>query len=587
MIQTPSLKTSSQGQALLIAVMFLVLTSSAVVGAIALPLVRNLRIVAESGRSRESYFLAEALVEDIVYRYKSGKDVDAAETLALNGHSATAAVTNTPFGRTVISTSDVDNAFRRVQTDLIAGVGASFGYGVQAGTGGFILHNSSTVEGNVYSNGSILGENGAAITGSAFAANSVALVSDQSNTAPSTPPNTITFGNASASQDVAQSFQLSTDGRINKIQLYVRKNGNPSNATVRITNNTTGSPGSSTLTSGTLVASQVTGTLGWVEVVFPSNPELTAGTTYWLVVDNASSNASNHYVIGANASYASGTGKSGQFGGSWNNTAPTGLDLYFSVFLGGVTSTIDNVDIGTAGVGDGYAHTVSNSTVAGSLYCAQGSGNNKPCDTSRSDPAPQAFPISQANIDQWKEDAENGTTTGSYVVDGTSSALGPAKINGDLTVTNGATLVLTGTIWVTGRITVDNNALVRIDTSFGPNGGVLVADGRIIVNNNGNFQGSGTKGSYLLLLTTNNCPTGTGCSGANAMSLGNNVGTVVLSAPYGTLYFSNNAGAKQATAHTIELAPNAEITYETGLIDLNFISGPGGAFDITGWKEIE
>jgi hypothetical protein len=53
------------------------------------------------------------------------------------------------------------------------------------------------------------------------------------------------------------------------------------------------------------------------------------------------------------------------------------------------------------------------------------------------------------------------------------------------------------------------------------------------------------------------------------------------------MYFSNNAGARQATAHTIELAPNAEIIYETGLINLNFVSGPGGAFDITGWKEIE
>ncbi len=577
----------NKGQALIISVVFFTLISSAVAAGIAVPLVKNFRIAAETRNSKESFFLAEALTEDILYRYKNGMDVDSSETLSLNGETASAVITNTPSGRNVVAVSDVGNAVRRVETELIAGVGASFSYGVQTGTGGFILHNNAVVQGNVYSNGNITGSNGAAITGSAFAANSASLASDQSNTAPSTPPNTIVFGNANGTQDVAQSFQLSTTGRINKVQVYVRKTGNPASATVRIVNNTSGNPGSTTLTSGTLLSSQVTTTLGWVEVVFPSNPELTAGTTYWLVIDNGSSNASNYYTIGANTSYASGVAKVGRHTVSWSNTTPTGLDTYFSVFLGGITSTINDVDVGTAGVGNAHAHTVTNSTIAGTLYCATGSGNNKACNTSLADPAPQGFPISQANIDEWKAEAEDGIATSSVNVTSASLSLGPAKINGNLTVQNNATLTLTGTIWVTGTILIDNNAIVRLSPGYSSNSGVLLSDGRITVQNNGSFQGSGTTGSYLLLLTTSDCPISSSCSGARAISLSNNVGTVVLSAQNGTIFFSNNAGAKQATAHTIELENNANIIYETGLIDINFVSGPGGAFNITGWREIE
>lgn len=576
-----------RGQALLISVLFLMLTSSAVVSVITLPLIKNVRIVEEGRNSRESFALAEGLVEDVVYRYKSGQDIDSTESLAEGGNTVSALITNTPSGRTVTAIGNAGNAVRTVETDLIAGIGASFSYGVQTGTGGFILHNNAVVNGNVYANGNITGSNGAAVTGSAFAANSAALASDQSNTAPSTPPNTITFGNANASQDVAQSFELSQTGRINKVQFYVRKTGSPSNATVRIATNSGSNPSGTTLTSGTLLASQVTTSLGWVEVVFPSNPELTASTTYWVVIDNASSNASNYYALGANTAYTNGTAKVGRFGTSWSDTTPAGLDGYFSVFLGGLTATIDDVDVGTGGVGNAHAHAVTNSTIAGSLYCATGSGNNKPCDTSLADPAPQGFPISQANIDAWKTEAEEGGATTSVSVISTTKTLGPIKINGNLVVQNNAQLTLTGTIWVTGTILIDNNAVVRLSSSYGENSGVLLSDGRVTVQNNGSFQGSGTSGSYLMLLTTSDCPISSSCGGARAVTLANNVGTVIINAQNGTIYFSNNAGAKQATAHTIELENNANITYETGLIDLNFVSGPGGAFDITGWQEVE
>ncbi len=52
----------------------------------------------------------------------------------------------------------------------------SFHYGVQAGDGGFELRNNSTVAGNVYSNGPILGENSNSVGGDAVSAGAEGLV---------------------------------------------------------------------------------------------------------------------------------------------------------------------------------------------------------------------------------------------------------------------------------------------------------------------------------------------------------------------------------------------------------------------------
>ena len=51
---------------------------------------------------------------------------------------------------------------------LGTGDGVSFNYGIQSGVGGFVIGNA-VINGNVYSNGTIEGANGATVTGSAFA----------------------------------------------------------------------------------------------------------------------------------------------------------------------------------------------------------------------------------------------------------------------------------------------------------------------------------------------------------------------------------------------------------------------------------
>ena len=120
--------------------------------------------------SKKSYFLAEAGVEDILYRIKNGLEYETDNTLDLDGGQVTTTVIDDINTKTISATSNFRNLIRNIDLEIIAGVGSSFSYGVQSGNGGFVLNNNAVVNGSVYSNGSILGSSGAKITGSAISA---------------------------------------------------------------------------------------------------------------------------------------------------------------------------------------------------------------------------------------------------------------------------------------------------------------------------------------------------------------------------------------------------------------------------------
>jgi hypothetical protein len=90
-----------------------------------------------------------------------------------------------------------------------------------------------------------------------------------------------------------------------------------------------------------------------------------------------------------------------------------------------------------------------------------------------------------------------------------------------------------------------------------------------------------------MIVTTSDCPISASCGGRYAMDISNNVESILVNAQKGTIRMSNNASAKGVTAHTLYLDNNAVVTYESGLANVNFSSGPGGSWDIISWKEIE
>jgi cytoskeletal protein CcmA (bactofilin family) len=560
------IKKGERGQMLLLAIIIFLAISLSVVFGIARPLASHIRASANYSTSLQSMAAAEALNEEILYRLNEGETLPATLTLNLNNSSSTATISDIGGTKQITSQGTANSLVRTVRMVVQKGDGISFNYGMHAGNGGVVMANNSVVIGNIYSNGNI---SGGQVTGTAVAANSLAISTDQTNSSPLPPTQLINFATGTV-RDFAQSFELSTSSPANKVEFYIKKTGIPSNATVRITNDSGGSPGATTIDTATLNSGQVTTEFGWIQAVFTGNTNLNSGTTYWLVIDYGSPSGANFYTIAANSNgYASGQAKTGTFGSTWTATSPVGLDGYFNLYIGGFPSSISNVAVSQ----DAWAHTITGGSVGGTKYCQSGSG----CNTTRSDPSPVALPISDAMINQWKLEAEaGGTINGNYVV-ASSTLLGPIKINGDLTINS--TLTLTGAIWVTGAITVNNNQTVRLSPSFGSNSGMMIADGKITILNNAQFIGSGQANTYILLLTTAN-------SGGYDLDISNNAASVVLYAANGTLHFNNNAGANEATAYKIVMENNAEVRYLSGLANQNFSTGPSGSWNIVSWSEI-
>jgi hypothetical protein len=142
------------GQAMMMVTIFFLVISLAIIFGLTGPLVKHKRIIAEASTSRQSYFWAEAGIEDTILRLKKNLDVLAFENLrSFSNASVDVTVADTSDGKVITAESRVDNLVRKVRANIIIGSGVSFHYGIQAGNGGIILENTSSVDGNVYSNG--------------------------------------------------------------------------------------------------------------------------------------------------------------------------------------------------------------------------------------------------------------------------------------------------------------------------------------------------------------------------------------------------------------------------------------------------
>ncbi len=574
------------GAAMMIIVFFFVFISLTILIGIVAPTIREFRIANDNFNSKQSYFLSESGIEDVIYRMKNSFIFDEIETLVLGSSSAITTVTDLSGDQKRIdSLSDTNSRQRKVGIILTTSTGVSFNYGVHVGQGGVTLSGSGTINGNVYANGPITGDSSSIITGTAISANSPASASSESNGSGS-PSYDVTFARYDSSQDIAQSFQVSEEGILNKVQLYIKKVGSPSNATVKIVSDYYNNPSSTVLASGTLSSSSITSNYGWIDVSFSLNPTLSIGTTYWLVIDT-NTNKNKYYKIGANyQGYTNGVGKIGKYNNSWGNTSPSGLDYYFNIFTGGMLGSIignsgsiwNQLHVGTI-EGSAQANTVNYTNATGNIYCQSGTGNNKPC-TPQADPTYIAFPISEANMTEWQNDAlSGGIYEGNYSVGWAGGTLGPKKINGNLTVNGGGTLTITGNLWVTGDITLNGGGEIKLASSYGSDDGVIITDGEVSISGGGHATGSGAEGSYLMMLSTSDS--------SSAITVSGGAGAVIVYAPNGTINITGGAALKEATGYKIYIGGGSSITYESGLSDNNFSSGPSGSWSIDSWKEIE
>lgn len=308
--------------------------------------------------------------------------------------------------------------------------------------------------------------------------------------------------------------------------------------------------------------------------------------------------------LGTGASFNYGV-QVGQGGFILENSATVTGNIYSSGSVTGAGNTVsgDVVSAGASGLVDNihstgsmYAHTIQNSNVGGNAYYVTKTnttvtGSSYPNST---DQPIVPMPISDEQIEDLNNDALSGGTISSpctYVIT-TTVTLGPKKINCDLEISGNAIVTLTGNLWVSGNISIKNSAIIKISAGLGSQSVAIIADNinnrtsssKIDLANTSQFQGSGASGSFVFLISMNNSAEGGGSEEAIGMD-NSSSGSVILYAPHGLIAINNSANLKEVTGYKIKAKNSANVTYESGLANTLFTSGPGGGYEIIGWGE--
>lgn len=598
--------TRQYGAALLLTVFFFVTISVIIVLSMTTGTMSELRTYRTLVNSKYAYTASEGASEDVLYRIISNKTIPTTETLVLNNATGLIDVFSvSPTLKELYARGDAGAQVRKLYMEVSQSANASFLYGAQVDEGGITMDNNSSIvgtglaHGDVYSNGKISGSAGANITGNVNVSTGIAPDITASST--SCIADEI-VGKANPNIDYAQSFIMSgtTTDSLAKVSLYMKRNGSPAAINIKIVADNAGHPGTTALATQALSSALVSTTYGWVDVLFTSPPMLNPGTTYWVVMDTSQNNSKYWYWCrSAVNEYPNGVPL---YKLDWSTVGAWSVvsgDLNFRAYFGKGVSQVDSVTvsgsvkadvIGNTSVGgDAYYQTITGSSVSGASY----PGSPTP---------PQVgLPLSPATIAQWKSDAAaGGVIVGNCGTSGVAGCntfpltLGPKKINGNLIVDNGATLTISGTVYVTGSVNISNNGTIRCAAAYLGKSCVLIADGSISASNNALFFGSGTSGSFVLLLSTiKNCTgtgsTGTGCAAnQSGIAISNNATGALFYSSDSLVDISNNAIITAVVAYMLHLSNNTSIVYDSKVSSISFTSNPASSsssWSMNRWNE--
>ena len=566
--------------------------------------------------SAQSYYSAESGLEDALLRVINSNDYNhPVNDLNLDDSVVSRNIVQDGNSTTIESISSHYNNKRKVEAELVITTSdISFHYGVQVGEGGVTMGNNSSIDGNLYSDGSVSG-NGT-IKGDLIVATGMDV---DANGIWNTYNDDMIFGEDGKPTDIAMSFTPTSTGVLSQVSFYV-KASSPIHGSgiIKIVEDDLGSPSSAVaLATDTFLASKIGSSYGWVNFSFSTPTTLTGSVTYWIVIDLSSEN-SKHFSIGRGQWNANSVSKYIPWGGGpWEADALG--DYEYKVWIGGLATSVTGltiegsvraheiVDSNIAGdayakvinssdiVGDAHYGTITDSTVGGVEYA-----------DNPDDPPFVALPVSNSNIAEWKADALGYGILDSSLCDISTDT----TINGGKLVCSGAdgfnptgnsTITLKGTLWVEGKITLGNNTILVLHNDYGDNSGIIIADnpgsessdGKIVVENGTIICGSQglnvtedgcaeSNGSYILMLSTHS-----GTDDSYAIEVKNNASGAIFYAHSGIAHVINGADLKEVTAHGLSLEETAKVTYESGLASASFTSGPGGGWAINNWKEIQ
>jgi Tfp pilus assembly protein PilX len=164
------------GAAMMIFAIFVFFLSMTIIVGISRPAIREFSLTKNTLDSKQAYFLAESGVEDAFYRVKTGRNVDASESLVLGSTTATTTITDLGSGNKQIeSLADKNTYKRKVNMNFNSSSGTvvplSYTSGIHAGTSGILWYSDASYgdvifTGDAYSQGPMKLYGTARITGS-------------------------------------------------------------------------------------------------------------------------------------------------------------------------------------------------------------------------------------------------------------------------------------------------------------------------------------------------------------------------------------------------------------------------------------
>jgi hypothetical protein len=559
----------------------------------------NMQMTSAQAATEKTFYAAEAGINEALYRLIE-HPIPPPFTLDVNGIDVEVNIQASGHQRTI--TSRATDSTGKVRTLQLAATSSAFAggfdYAVQSGTGGIEILNNSTVIGDVYSNGNIFGGTGSAIqafvNGNLWVAGGPAVGPGPSQESGSTSHN---VGDQLSNMNAAQSLRVNADTQLKKVELFISRVGNlTSNPILKIVNDAAGSPSTNVIASKSIDKQNIPQAPNpWtpvpaMPVEFDIGPMLFTNTTYWLVLD-LSGTTSSKYIIWQfdtdTDSYIDGEAKeSSDFSsGTWN---PLNGDFNFKTFVGTDDTFIRQLEVS----GDTHAHTINKSAINGDAFYFDSStfinSTVNPPGTQifpQPDPPSKPFPITDSDIEQWKTEIESAGSpfTDTYTVSGTVE-LESKKITGDLIFENNSHLIMSGNIWVQGNIITNQGSKISLHPDVGQASGVLIADGKIHINEGTDIEGSGDPKSFVLIISTNNSIVPLD----PAILIDNNASAAIFYAKNGMVNLLNS-DLKCASGYFVRLDEGSTITFDRNLIGF-FVPSSGSDEEIDPipdtWQEL-
>jgi len=155
-------KTKQKGLAAIFITILVLGVMFSVAVSINIVTVSQQRVSAGTVKSVQSYYTAEAGLEDALLRLKNNPSVPVLSyDLTVGGGTTQVNIPEVVGGaRTISSQGNVSDKIRKVQVVYKVSTDAiSFHYGAQVGDGGMEMGNNARIRGNVFSNGNVIGSN--------------------------------------------------------------------------------------------------------------------------------------------------------------------------------------------------------------------------------------------------------------------------------------------------------------------------------------------------------------------------------------------------------------------------------------------